>query len=139
MNIDFETMLDITYSQLEKKKKITINLPNLITENSPTKIYWRNVSEYLDSINRNHDHFFTFIKNQYSDKDINWYSNNKDDGLIIHGKYLKNNIITNIFNKYINIYVICSSCKNYNTLLNKENNKNFIFICNECGMNKYIK
>ena len=138
MNLDFETMLDKTYSQLEKKKKCKLVLPDLIKEPSSKKLYWRNITDYLDTINRYHDHFFHFIKNQYSDKEINWYSNNKDDGLIIHGKYLKNNIITNIFNKYINIYVICSSCKHFNTILKKENNKTNLFICNECGMNKYI-
>ena len=139
MDTNFEIMLENIYSQLIKKKKTSLNLPNLIIENSPTKLYWRNITEYLNIINRDHDHFYNYIKSQYSDKDINWYSSNKSDGLIIHGKFLKNNIITNIFNKYVNTFVICNSCKHYNTILIKKNCKTFYFKCNECGTNYYIK
>jgi len=134
---DFDTMVESAYLKLLKKNKNNnIILPDIITEKTPTRIIWKNIENYMNAINRDSNHFYEFIKSQYNNKEINWLSNNKHDGLIIHGKYLKNNDITHILTKYINNYVICNSCKKNDTCMNKINGKKYYFICNNCGMNK---
>jgi translation initiation factor 2 subunit 2 len=136
---DFMTLVDEAYSKLEKESKLTnIILPNFNIEISTTRIHWKNVVEILNTINRSEDHFMSFIKCEFVNKEIAWYSANKSDGLIIHGKYKKKNEITNIVNKYINNYVICSSCKSYNTLLHKHSNKQYEFECVHCGCKKIM-
>ncbi len=93
---------------------------------------------YLNILNRSSEHFMLFLKNELCDKEINWYSSNKLDGIIIHGKCQKNANIMELIKKYINIFVICSSCKKINTELTKITLKKYNFKCLYCGMNKIL-
>ena len=84
-------------------------------------------------------HFLNFIKSELNNNNINWISaSNINEGLLIHQKFFKLNIFKEILNKYIYIYVICSSCNSTNTLLNKFICKTNKFICLNCGMNKTL-
>jgi len=138
MNIDFDEMVDDIYSNLTRTKSNSLKLPNNVIEFLPTKIYWKNVKDILDIINRDPHHFLDYIKNQYTNREIQWYSGDFNDGLIIHGKNLKNNDIINITHKYINTFVICSSCMSNDTIMTKSHLKKYNFICNNCKMNKYL-
>ena len=136
----FNNMLDEAYKILECNEPsiYNLNLPQLDIEITSNRIYWKNVNAYLQILNRDFDHFMIFIKNELCDRNINWYSNNKIDGIIIHGKYLKQNNIIDLIKKYINTTVICTSCFSPNTTVNKSTGKNYIFNCIQCNMTKIL-
>ena len=141
MNYNFEQMVDEAYEKLNNDIDNYINnlkLPTIDYESTATRLHWKNIMMYIQMINRTPEHFLSFMKNELCNKEINWYSANKEDGLIIHGKYLKSSIVHNLIIKYINIYVICSSCKNINTVLNKITTKKYEFKCLSCEMIKII-
>ena len=141
-NVDdiFNNMLDEAYKLLDYTEPsiYNLNLPQIDIEITSNRIYWKNVNTYLQILNRDFDHFMTFIKNEFCDRNINWYSNNKEDGIIIHGKYLKQNNIIDLVKKYINTTVICSSCFSPNTIVNKSICKKYIFNCIQCNMTKIL-
>jgi translation initiation factor 2 beta subunit (eIF-2beta)/eIF-5 len=135
----FNAMVDEAYELLENNDTIqNLVLPKIDTEISITRMYWKNIMDYLNIINRSPDHFIIFLKNELCNKEINWYSGNKEDGIIIHGKRQKNSDILELIKKYINIYVICSSCKKLNSELNKITNKKYEFKCLDCEMTKTV-
>ena len=136
----FNNMLNEAYKILEYNEPIiyNLNLPQLDIEITSNRIYWKNLDTYLKILNRDFDHFMIFIKNEFCDRSINWYSNNKIDGIIIHGKYLKQNNIIDLVKKYINTTVICSSCFSPNTTVNRSIAKKYIFNCIQCNMTKIL-
>lgn len=137
MDYDFNVMVDKAYEQLDKENtNITNNiiLPKIESEISTTRLYWKNIMKYLEIINRSSDHFMIFLKNELCNKEINWYSGNKNDGLIIHGKRQKNSDILELIKKYINMYVICTDCNKIKTELIKITSKRYEFKCLVCGM-----
>ena len=137
MEFNFDLMVDDAYQNLnDNDKNDLLVLPKMDIEISMSRLHWKNVKQYLQVINRHPDHFMNYLKNELNSKDINWYSNSKSDGLIIHGKSQKKNEITSIAISYINNYVICSSCKKSNSLLTK-NDKYLEFQCLDCGMKKF--
>lgn len=136
--MDFNTMLDDAYNQIEQKKKNKLIIPSLVTEKTATRLHWLNTNQFLHSINRTPDHLLLFLKSELANKEINWVSSTIDDGLIIHGKKIKSTDISDLILKYVNHYVICSSCKSSDTLLNKFNSKKYEFICTNCNMIKNI-
>ena len=131
----FEQMADEAYSILNNKNiSKTLVIPNIVTEISTTRLHWVNACETILTINRSHDHFMSWLKKEIPGKDINWFSGDYKDGLIIHGKYQKNKELSTLLLKYINTFVICSSCKSSDSELDKTNR----FLCNDCGMSKYM-
>jgi len=145
-------MVDEAYELLNNKTKITneqsldkhefldtnLLLPKLDIETTITKLYWKNIQAYLTIINRPDEHFIIFIKNELCNNKINWYSDNKKDGIIIHGRYQKVNTIIELIKKYINLYVICPSCKKKTTELSKLSSKRYQFKCFHCEMTKIL-
>jgi len=138
MNDEFNDMVNEVYYNLVRTKSNNLVIPNFIIEILPTKLYWKNIKEFLDVIKRDPQHFLEYIKNQYTNREIHLYSSNISDGLIIHGKKLKNTDIYNITNKYINTFVICPSCMKHDTIMEKLQKKKYNFICNNCNMSKYL-
>lgn len=136
---NFNIMVDEAYKILNNDNFINnIILPKIECEINSTRLYWKNIIKYLDIINRSHEHFLLFLKNELYNKEINWYSANKNDGIIIHGKYIKQSQISDLIKKYINLFVICPSCKNTNTELNKMTIKKYEFKCLACKMTKIV-
>lgn len=130
----FEQMVDEAYQNLASynKTKSVLILPNIKTDIGTTRLHWLNVNEILVIIKRPSDHFKLWLENEIPNKSVNWFSSDKNDGLIVHGKFKKDKEISDLLLKYINIYVVCSSCKSSNTTMTKEQ-----FICDDCGMKKY--
>jgi len=140
---NFEEIVNELYEKLNDNKNNENNnnilvLPKNIIEYTTTKIYWKNVNEYLNIINRDSNHFFDFLKNELQNQKLNWYSSDITEGIVFHNKNKKQNDISNLCLKYINIYVICSSCKKNNSILNK-NNRYYDFECLNCGFKKNFK
>lgn len=139
MSYNFNAIADELYQYLNKNKEAqSLVLPSVETEISPTRLHWKNVKEYLKLIQRDPDHFMDFIKKEIPDKNINWYSSSKSEGLIIHGKYLKPVLVKELAMKYVNVFVVCPSCKQVETQMIKSGAKKYEFECNECGMHKFI-
>ena len=132
--LNFEEMVDEAYKLLSynTKTKTTLILPNLKTTIETTRLLWTNADEIIKVICRSHEHFTSWLEDELPDKKINWVSADKNDGLIIHGKYKNDKELGVLVLKYINTFVVCS-CKSTDTNMTK--NK---FICNDCGMTKYI-
>ena len=135
--ISFNKMVDEVYLLIDYNKKKKIILPIIDVKIETNRLYWKNVKCLLTSINRCPDHFLLFLKYELNNKDINWISAlSIENGLIIHQKYPKLKNLKEVINKYIDNFVICSSCNSYNTLLNKFMCKKYSFSCMDCGMNK---
>jgi len=142
--LKFEQMVDEIYTLLNNsntptniKKSDKLQLPKFNIKIESTRIIWSNANLFLSSINRNSEHFIDFLKYELNNNEINWMVN-IDDGLIIHSRSYKIQNIHDIINKYIMIYVTCSSCKYFTTILTKYNSKKSHFECLNCGMQKYI-
>jgi len=136
---DFNKMVDEAYLQLDNKKRGSLLiLPNIITEIGTTRLHWKNVKEYLKTISRNPDHFIDYLRQQMPGREINWFSGSKSDGLIIHGRFQKQNEISELAIKYVKEYVSCPSCNKTESLMRKLESKMYEFECLSCGMKKYV-
>ena len=138
MNYEFDILMNEAYECLEKKNDAKLVLPKINCDISVTRLHWKNIIDYLKLIKRNPDHFISFLKSEYQDKEISWYSGDIADGLIIHGKFLKQQMVIDIILKYINHFVTCSACKSNETELSKLSSKLYSFECLTCGHTKNI-
>ena len=135
----FESSVDEAYEKLcNLNNKTKIILPDFKVDSTSTRVHWSNIEEILKTMNRDLDHFISWLKNELVDKDISWLSGSKSDGIIINGKRLQKTTIVNLVIKYSNIYVICSSCKTIETTMCKIARKQYKFKCSNCGMEKNI-
>lgn len=129
----FDKLLNSAYDNLKKlqieNKKII--LPKMNLNLTPIRLHWSNMNEYVELLNTNIDLFYKFIKTELCSYNMSWYSNEKKDGIIIHGKYLKNLNLMNIVKKYINLYCTCKTCLSTNTKLEYVN-KYHKLICKSC-------
>ena len=103
--MDFNVMLDNAYDELYKQNKNEFNklkIPNLNIEKTPTRLHWTNTVSLLNIINRSPQHLLYFLKYELSNKEINWMSNDINDGLIIHGKNIKKEFLSELILKYVN-------------------------------------
>jgi translation initiation factor 2 beta subunit (eIF-2beta)/eIF-5 len=132
----FEELVNEAYNKIIKVKRTVLVLPPIESEISTTKQHWTNVIPILETIAREPNHFYSFIKSE-TGKEISWFSSDKSEGLIIHGKRQTKKDISHILMKYIKKYVTCSSCKNSNSTLTKENSIEKLE-CIDCGMIKLM-
>ena len=136
---DFEEMINEAYQVLgNQKKKNLIQLPEITLNIDPTRLHWKNVTEYLDVIHCVPEYFMSFLKHELPGKNINWFSSSFDDGLTIHGKKQKKSTITELARKFVENCVVCSACKNPNTKMSKINSKYYEINCLDCGALKTI-
>jgi translation initiation factor 2 subunit 2 len=133
--INFEEMLDILLNKIDKKQnKINITLPDPILIKSGNNIIWKNIKDYLKIVKRPPIHFMNFLNYELSCL-INWISDSKSDGCIIHQK-IKSNTIIDLMKKYIKEYVLCKSCQSINSIITKNKTlKKYNFICYDCNSN----
>ena len=130
--MNFDNLVDKAYNELgNKKPKQKLVIPENIVEIETSRLCWKNVESFLLLTNRCAEHFMKWLKTELPSQEINWLSSSKSDGLIIHGKKQNKAMINNFVFKYINIFVICSSCKSHNTILAKKQNQ-YEFNCNDC-------
>lgn len=131
---NFELMIDEAYQTLNQTNSSDLLiLPEIILDIGTTRLRWKNVKDYLRVIRRNPDYFIDFLKHQIPGKEINWFSGSKSEGLIMMGPRQKKFEITELARKFVNDYVICTSCKKVNTCMNKLTSKTYEITCNDCG------
>ena len=137
--LSFEEMVDTAYMQLEQnnENKMLI-LPNIVTIITPLRMWWKNPKEFLITVKRRPEHFMHYLVVELPNIKINWASDSKSDGIVFHGKRLKQNIISDMVLKYVKSYVLCSGCKSDNTIMNRESGcKKYEFNCYNCGYKYY--
>jgi len=136
--LSFEQMLDESYQYLERESKCELLvLPTFDIDVNVVRLHWKNIEEYLNKIKRTSDHFMTWLKQELPNKPVNWYSATKSEGIIIHGKRQKKVDVIDLAIKYVNAFVLCSSCKSPNTTMTKDASKNYEFACMDCKMTLY--
>ena len=132
---DYDYMLDKLYDNLEQKKEnkesIKIKTPSIQT--SSKKTLWLNFNDISKSIDRDINHFMSFITTEFGCSG----SINSTGTLILNGKY-KQQSIEGIIKKYIKLYVICPSCKSMKTKFNKEDRITFL-VCSSCHSQSNIQ
>lgn len=130
--MDFNTLLDEVYEQLGTNKKETIILPNIILEKDTTRVIWKNIKEFLKIRDISANHFYNFISYKIKDN-INWVSDHKSDGLIIHNKKISDEDIKDVMKKYVKEYLICKICNKSDTTMEKDKSIRANKIkCNNC-------
>jgi translation initiation factor 2 beta subunit (eIF-2beta)/eIF-5 len=130
----FTEMLDDVYLQINNTtfEETTLILPIPELEKNNTRMLWK-VESYLKRIERPKEHFYNFLtkKKGYT---VNWVSNLIEDGLIIHSQKINQIIIINIMKEYVNLYVLCNSCKNSQTEMKRDNEiKKYRIKCINCN------
>ena len=138
MNKTFEEMLDESYNDYNNIDESKLKIPALQLMNTSTKSYWSNILEFTNIINRDADHFLIFLKSELNINNINWYSADRKDGIVIHSKYIKKQTLMSNAKKYIEKYVICEYCKSVNTTCDKLSTKKYKFLCLQCNMTKTL-
>ena len=88
---------------------------------------------------RNSNDFITFLKKEMPGKEISWYSADKNEGILFHGKKQNSGTVLKLLTKYIENFVVCPSCKKMNTIIDIDHTSKFDkFICQQCGFTKYV-
>jgi len=92
----------------------------------------------MNVIDRKPEYFMKYYNKLYSDRPMNYHSDDKNKGVIIVGKKIKQDFVKQILIKYINEFVICPSCSSFETTFKKNKDvKKYNFQCKNCGFNKY--
>ena len=134
----FEKMLDKLFLVLEEdptENKLRIGQP-IFKRESKNKI-WVNAKNYLQTINRDPDHFIIFM-NKETNGVANWKTSHKSDGIVLSSKTKDNNIIS-LMEKYILNYVTCSQCQSCNTIMTKDTStRSYMIKCKVCKSIKYV-
>jgi len=141
MTNEFDIMMNKAYQILEAKETSSntiFTLPPLVIDIDTTRLHWKNIKEILKFIDRDPEHFMTFLKSEMPGKEVNWFSSSKSDGLIIHGKKQNKAYIESLTLKYVEAFVICPGCKKPETQMLKIKSKLYEFECLVCGLKKNI-
>lgn len=116
-------------------KKLIIPPPQLIGLSSNKKTMICNFSTIVSIINRSIDHVKCYFFSELNAKG----SIDSMNRLIIKGKFVQRQI-ESIFKKYINEYVICDSCKKFDTILMKDQVTRIYFMkCNICNSSRSVE
>lgn len=135
----FEDMLDELYDNLDQNNQIvSVVLPNPELIKSGSNFIWKNVKEFLKITNRPPDHFMNYL-NKNCNCQVNWITESKSDGLIFNQKRITVMNIIDFMKNYLKDFVICKSCKSYNTTIEKDQTiRKYNFICHNCKNEYYI-
>ena len=136
----YQTMLDRVYELLNKNNPEISNIkkyklpPIQIIKNGPKKIIWVNFNEICKCMNRTVEHLFQYFLSELGAE------GSLDDHVrfIIKGRFAPL-YIESILRKYIQEYVLCTSCGSFNTRLTKDSVSRLYFLfCNDCVCSKSV-
>lgn len=136
----YQTMLDRVYELLNKNNPEISNikkykLPTIqIIKNGPKKIIWLNFNEICKSMNRSVEHLFQYFLAELGTEG----SLDEHVRFIIKGRFAPL-YIESILRKYIQEYVLCSSCHSFNTRMTRDSVSRLYFLfCNDCVCSKSV-
>ena len=136
----YDELLERIIKQI-KKQNPSINAKSGPLLNPPdvqkvgtTRSAWINFVYTCNSLNRTTEHLQQFILAELG----NDGSLGQENQLIIKGRYNSKHI-QNLLAKYINEYVLCTTCKSPTTTLTKDNSTRLqVMKCNVCGSTKTV-
>jgi len=136
----YQTMLDRVYELLNKNNPEISNIkkyklpPIQIIKNGPKKIIWVNFNEICKCMNRTVEHLFQYFLSELGAEG----SLDEHVRFIIKGRFAPL-YIESILRKYIQEYVLCTSCGSFNTRLTKDSVSRLYFLfCNDCVCSKSV-
>jgi len=142
-DIDYFNYLDHFYQSIHQDKKnknyqSKLNIIEPIIQYSQNKKKTKiiNFIKIINSFNRNPDLFINFLKKELS---IEKCSLNDNQQLTIF-QFIKESIIKQSIVKFFEKFVLCKTCKNIFTSIEKDKdfkNKQFIY-CNYCFHKEYL-
>jgi translation initiation factor 2 subunit 2 len=138
--IDYQFMLKRIYRTLEnvniilpEDAKIRLKPPQVIRMGKQTGFV--NFLDICRSLNRLPEHFSKYISKEIGQN----ISINKDNILLMDGKYDERGLET-IIVRYINDFVKCLICRNFNTYFDKDIKTRMVFLkCNNCFSQRSIQ
>lgn len=135
----FDNMLTELYDNLDQNNEIiAVTLPEPKLQKSGTNFIWKNVKEFLKLTNHHPDHFITYLNKNYNFQ-ANWITDSKSDGMIFNHKKITIANIYDYMKNYLKSYVICKSCKSYNSNLVKDQTiRKYNFVCLNCNNTYYV-
>ncbi len=136
----YSVMLDRIYELLRENNpeysgtdKHVIKKPKVVKV-SAKKSAWINFQDICNSMARSSDHVYQFILAELGTEG----SIAGGSQLILKGKYNDKNIET-LLTKYVNEYVVCGSCKSWQTELVKDQSTRLLTLeCHRCKSSKSV-
>lgn len=107
--------------------------PNVVRLGS-TKTNWANFDAMVIALDRTHEHLMSFITTELGAE----ASLGLEMNMILQGIY-RPRVVEKLYNKYLDNYVRCSNCKNYQTKLDKDpSTRLYMMECKQCGSTKSV-
>lgn len=131
--MSLKQMLDTVYDALEQKKnnKVILVKPSVMKVNRACEI--TNFQQLCSNINRNPNMFKQFIETELG---VKTSFNGKKHLTLKHSYDVKK--ITVLYEHFIKQYVVCSSCNNMDTVINKRNQCKYVY-CKNCDTTTLIE
>lgn len=113
-----------------KRNKQVFTIPEVFR--SPKKTIWVNFQNTCKNMHRSPEHFITFVLSELG-------TTGQLDGnkrLVVNGRFNPRQL-ENVEKNYIEEYIICKTCKAFDTILKKEN-RLFFIVCNMCSSQRTV-
>lgn len=99
-----------------------------------TKTAWQNFDAMVNAIDRKHEHLLSFISAELGVEGVLGPENN----MILQGRFKGKNI-ERLYKKYLEQYVKCGNCSNYQTKLEKDpSTRLYMMECKQCGSTRSV-
>ncbi|CDW81801.1 translation initiation factor if-2 betam beta subunit [Stylonychia lemnae] len=114
--------------------KLNKNEDPYVVKLGTTKTAWQNFDTMVTAIDRKHDHLLSFISTELGVEGVLGGENN----LILQGKF-QGKHIERLYKKYMEQYVRCHNCKQYQTKLDKDpSTRLYMLECKLCGSTRSV-
>jgi translation initiation factor 2 subunit 2 len=132
---EYLKLLDRAMQEIpQKAKKVgTQVIPNLVIFNVGTSTVIKNFREYCDRIRRDEKIVMKYLLKELGAPG----SINENGQLVIQGKFSSSSI-NSLMDRFLKIYVRCSTCGSYDTVLKREG-KVWYVSCLACGAQTPVK
>jgi translation initiation factor 2 subunit beta (aeIF-2b) len=132
---EYLKLLDRAFEEIPQKAKVVGNqvIPNLVIFNVGPNTVIKNFREYCDRIRREERLVMKYLLKELGAPG----SVNESGQLVIQGKFSSSSINT-LMDRFLKIYVRCSTCGSYDTVLKKEG-KVWYVSCLACGAQTPVK
>lgn len=137
----YEEMLDRAFGILREhnpnlgggKKRTTLKPPQVAREGTKKTVF-TNFMELSKAMNRQHEHVQAYLMAEMGTSG----SLDGQQRLVIKGRFAPKDF-ENILRRYVNEYVLCSSCKSPDTLLDRDSASRIMFLrCQQCGASRTV-
>lgn len=137
----YEELLDRAFGILREnnpllaggKRRTTMKPPQVAREGTKKTVF-TNFMELAKTMNRQHEHMMAYLLAEMGTSG----SLDGQERLVIKGRFAPKDF-ENILRRYVNEYVLCSSCKSPDTLLDRDSATRIMFLrCQQCGASRTV-